>query len=60
MSSEASALWAKHSEMLHSGSNYKDYRRHLHSIDPPCIPFLGMHLTDLVMTAGANKTLQKV
>ena len=36
-------------------SNYGEYRRTLHRLDPPCVPFLGIYLTDLVFLEDGNK-----
>jgi len=30
-----------------TGNNYKNLRNALHTLQPPCIPYLGMYLTDL-------------
>ncbi|KAI3638168.1 hypothetical protein MIR68_003779 [Amoeboaphelidium protococcarum] len=32
----------------------KNYRQMLHTINPPCIPFLGVYLTDLTMIESGN------
>eukprot|EP01087_Luapelamoeba_hula_P024732 TRINITY_DN951_c0_g1_i2.p1 TRINITY_DN951_c0_g1~~TRINITY_DN951_c0_g1_i2.p1 ORF type:complete len:1420 (+),score=271.34 TRINITY_DN951_c0_g1_i2:114-4373(+) len=34
--------------------NFKVFREHLHSVDPPCIPYLGVYLTDLTFIEDAN------
>ncbi|KAG0327469.1 hypothetical protein BGZ99_007553 [Dissophora globulifera] len=34
--------------------NWAEYREELHSINPPCVPFVGMYLTDLVMIQDGN------
>lgn len=36
-------------------SNYDKYRKTLHRLDPPCVPFLGVYLTDLVFIEDGNK-----
>jgi len=36
-------------------NNYRDLRAYLHSVDPPCIPYLGMYLTDLTFIEEGNK-----
>lgn len=58
--SELKEIFAKHEATLISSSNYAEYRKRLHSIDPPCIPFLGVYLTDLVMVENGNKNKIKV
>ncbi|KAK3810586.1 MAG: cell division control protein [Linnemannia elongata] len=34
--------------------NWAEYREELHSVNPPCVPFVGMYLTDLVMIQDGN------
>jgi len=34
--------------------NYSTYREQLHSINPPCVPFLGVYLTDLTFIEDGN------
>lgn len=34
--------------------SFKNYRALLHTINPPCIPFLGVYLTDLTMIESGN------
>ena len=34
--------------------NFDLFRRHLHSVDPPCIPYLGVFLTDLTFIEDGN------
>lgn len=37
-----------------SKKNWGDYRSELHSANPPCVPFVGVYLTDLVMIQDGN------
>lgn len=37
-----------------SKRNWGDYRSELHSANPPCVPFVGVYLTDLVMIQDGN------
>ncbi|KAG0366374.1 hypothetical protein BGZ54_005430 [Gamsiella multidivaricata] len=37
-----------------SAKNWADYRTELHSVNPPCVPFVGLYLTDLVMIQDGN------
>ncbi|KAF8976087.1 hypothetical protein BGZ46_008586, partial [Entomortierella lignicola] len=34
--------------------NWAEYREELHNVNPPCVPFVGMYLTDLVMIQDGN------
>lgn len=48
---EAASLMARE-------SNFKKFRSRLHSVNPPCIPFFGMYLTDLTFIEdGTSDTL---
>ena len=35
--------------------NFQNFRAHLHKADPPCIPYLGLYLTDLTFIEDGNK-----
>ena len=35
-------------ELIKPGKSWKNYREELHTINPPCIPFIGIYQTDLV------------
>eukprot|EP01132_Coremiostelium_polycephalum_P005608 gene5608-6979_t len=34
-------------KIMNSEGSFKNYRQRLHSTSPPCLPYLGVHLTDL-------------
>ncbi|KAL6054788.1 Son of sevenless 1 [Balamuthia mandrillaris] len=42
-------------ELMSRHNNYKVFREHLHNVDPPCIPYLGVYLTDLTFIEDGNK-----
>ncbi|KAF9364825.1 hypothetical protein BGX34_000290 [Mortierella sp. NVP85] len=39
--------------------NWAEYRDELHNVNPPCVPFVGMYLTDLVMIQDGNNDFLK-
>ncbi|RKP27015.1 ras guanine nucleotide exchange factor domain-containing protein [Syncephalis pseudoplumigaleata] len=39
---------------MNQTKNFSTYREGLHSIDPPCVPFLGVYLTDLTFIDDGN------
>ncbi|ORY95571.1 ras guanine nucleotide exchange factor domain-containing protein [Syncephalastrum racemosum] len=41
-------------KLLGTDRNYAEYRTLIHSINPPCIPFLGVYLQDLTFIADGN------
>jgi hypothetical protein len=56
------ALCTKHLkkyEQIHAlmarDKNFGKFRDHLHSVDPPCIPYVGVYLTDLTFIEDGNK-----
>lgn len=40
--------------IMDSGRNFSSYREKLHSVNPPCVPFLGLYLTDLTFIFDGN------
>lgn len=46
-------------QLMSVNKNWVDYREELHSANPPCVPFVGMYLTDLVMIYDGNKDAMK-
>eukprot|EP00300_Choanocystis_sp_HF-7_P039875 c6222_g1_i1.p1 GENE.c6222_g1_i1~~c6222_g1_i1.p1 ORF type:complete len:815 (+),score=182.58 c6222_g1_i1:28-2445(+) len=40
---------------LSPDKNYKAYREHLKTADPPCVPYLGVYLSDLTFMEEGNK-----
>lgn len=41
-------------QVMDSGRNFSSYREKLHSVNPPCVPFLGLYLTDLTFIFDGN------
>ena len=41
--------------LLNNDSSFKKYREALSQARPPCVPYLGLHLTDLTFTEGVLK-----
>ncbi|KAF9429402.1 hypothetical protein BGZ76_001355, partial [Entomortierella beljakovae] len=42
-----------------SARSWSDYRQELHNANPPCVPFIGIYLTDLVMIEDGNPDFLK-
>lgn len=45
-------LFEQLTALMDSKGNFKVYREELHTKDPPCVPFLGLYLTDLTFIEG--------
>lgn len=46
-------------QLMESKSNFGGYRNTLHTINPPCVPFLGVYLTDLTFIEDGNTNMLK-
>ncbi|KNC50624.1 uncharacterized protein AMSG_00785 [Thecamonas trahens ATCC 50062] len=46
--------WDALNELLSRNASYKNMRSHLGLANPPCIPYLGMYLTDLTFIEDGN------
>eukprot|EP01113_Clastostelium_recurvatum_P022051 TRINITY_DN2622_c0_g1_i4.p1 TRINITY_DN2622_c0_g1~~TRINITY_DN2622_c0_g1_i4.p1 ORF type:complete len:1359 (+),score=409.19 TRINITY_DN2622_c0_g1_i4:97-4173(+) len=42
-------------KLMNSECAYKHYREALHNVNPPCVPYLGIYLTDLTFIEDGNK-----
>eukprot|EP00127_Corallochytrium_limacisporum_P002362 Clim_evm3s119 gene=Clim_evmTU3s119 len=45
--------------LISHDNNYRELRRQLEHVNPPCIPYLGMFLTDLTFLEDGNPDLMK-
>jgi len=45
--------------VINPQKNYAQYRENLHSVNPPCVPFLGVYLTDLTFIEDGNTNTLK-
>lgn len=41
-------------KLMGSNRNFTEYREMIHSVNPPCIPFLGIYLQDLTFIEDGN------
>ncbi|KAK9457029.1 ras guanine nucleotide exchange factor domain-containing protein [Dipodascopsis uninucleata] len=41
-------------QLMNSTRNFGEYRAVLHTVNPPCVPFLGVYLTDLTFIEDGN------
>lgn len=41
-------------QLMQTSKNFHDYRALLHKLKPPCVPFLGLYLTDLTFIEDGN------
>jgi son of sevenless-like protein len=44
---------------MSSTKNFRQYREQLHAANPPCVPFLGVYLTDLTFIEDGNSNMIK-
>ncbi|KAI9298992.1 ras GEF [Neoconidiobolus thromboides FSU 785] len=47
-------LFEHYKALMDTSRNFAKYRELLHSVDPPCVPFLGLYLTDLTFNDDGN------
>lgn len=41
-------------KLMGANRNFQEYREMIHSVNPPCIPFLGIYLQDLTFIEDGN------
>lgn len=41
-------------KVMQSTKNFSEYREMIHGVNPPCVPFLGVYLTDLTFIEDGN------
>ncbi|KAI8993290.1 ras guanine nucleotide exchange factor domain-containing protein [Pilobolus umbonatus] len=54
VSSRTSQSLAQIRKLMGSNRNFTEYREIIHSVNPPCIPFLGIYLQDLTFIEDGN------
>ncbi|KAF9106870.1 hypothetical protein BGX27_008958 [Mortierella sp. AM989] len=59
MPSKAMNTLATLQAVTSSAKSWGDYRQELHNANPPCVPFIGIYLTDLVMIQDGNTDFLK-
>jgi len=55
ISSKSKKLFEEYMELMNNKNSYKNYREALHTVNPPCVPYLGVYLTDLTFIEDGNK-----
>jgi son of sevenless-like protein len=45
--------------IMGANRNFSEYRQLIHSVNPPCIPFLGIYLQDLTFIEDGNSNIIK-
>ena len=55
LSSKANSILEQLSRIMDRGKNFSAYREQLHSVNPPCVPYLGIYLTDLTFIEDGSK-----
>lgn len=59
MNSKVKVILDSLRQTMDHASNFAKYREALHSVNPPCMPFLGVYLTDLTFIEDGNPDLLK-
>jgi len=59
LSSKMTQIFDNLERVINPQKNYAQYRENLHSVNPPCVPFLGVYLTDLTFIEDGNTNVLK-
>lgn len=54
LSNKMNIIFDNLEKVINPQKNYAQYRENLHSVNPPCVPFLGVYLTDLTFIEDGN------
>jgi len=54
LSNKMNLIFENLERVINPQKNYAQYRENLHSVNPPCVPFLGVYLTDLTFIEDGN------
>jgi len=54
LSNKMTLVFENLERVINPQKNYTQYRETLHSVNPPCVPFLGVYLTDLTFIEDGN------
>eukprot|EP01113_Clastostelium_recurvatum_P023851 TRINITY_DN2845_c0_g1_i3.p1 TRINITY_DN2845_c0_g1~~TRINITY_DN2845_c0_g1_i3.p1 ORF type:complete len:831 (+),score=173.86 TRINITY_DN2845_c0_g1_i3:194-2494(+) len=47
----------KYNDLFSSDKGYRNYRAHVHRVNPPLVPYLGVYLTDLTFMEDGNPNI---
>jgi len=54
LSSRVMSILESLKKLMDRNKNFSNYREQLHSVNPPCVPYLGIYLTDLTFIEDGN------
>jgi len=54
LSSKVLGILDQLKKLMDRNKNFSNYREQLHSVNPPCVPYLGIYLTDLTFIEDGN------
>ena len=55
LSSKNMSILESLKKIMDRNKNFSTYREQLHSVNPPCVPYLGIYLTDLTFIEDGNQ-----